>query len=211
MAGGVEVGCGLDDRFGAEGFGAVVAGEEVLDLADEFLGAVGGDFVAVDLEFEALAKELGGEFRAESLDQRVFVREGRVAGGEGDEHFLIRFLTLDFHGAGDFVLAVEVLEVKLLRPGSEFMLLELEAAFDGFKFACLRDDLGSEFGDIAGRVWQQRVVCALLLGLGGDASKVDFLDSRCGSGGWFGFCGCWHGLGFWVGVKVRRFRAFYFG
>ena len=210
MAGGVEVGRGFDDRFGGECFGAVVAGEEVLDLADEFFGAVGGDFVAVDLEFEALAEELGGEFGAESLDQRVFVGEGRVAGGEGDEHFLIRVRPLDFDGTWNLVLAVEMLEVKLLRHGAQVCLLEFQASFDGFKFACLGDDLGCEFGDIAGRVWQQRVVCALLLGLGGDASKVDFLDSRCGSGGWFGFCGCWHGLG-WVGVKVRRFRAFYFG
>ena len=79
MARGVEVGGGFDDGFGGDGFGAVVFRKEGLNGSDEVFGSVCWDFVAVNLEFKALAEELRGAFVANGFNDWSFVGERGVA------------------------------------------------------------------------------------------------------------------------------------
>ena len=199
MASGVEVGRGFDHHFGGEGFGAVVACEEGLDLADEFFGAVGGNFVAVDFQLEVLPEELRGALGSDSLDHWCLVGQCGAAACESDEH--LRVACACFDGAGDFVFAMEMLEVKPLRHGAEFLLLALQAEFEGFKFPALGDDLAGDRGDLSCGIGKRGVFGGGFFSLGGDAAEVDFTDPRCRSGrgcgrSRLGFCCCWHGFGF---------------
>jgi hypothetical protein len=57
VSGGVEVFVGLEHGFGDQRDSGIVAREEFMQLADEFLHGSFGDEVALDLEFERLLEE----------------------------------------------------------------------------------------------------------------------------------------------------------
>ena len=197
----MEVGRGLDYGFEGEGFGAVVFGKQILNGSDEIFSSVGGNFVPVDFKLEGLPEELGSALGSDSFDDGSFVSECGATTCKSDEHFLVAFPCFD--GAGDLMLAVEVLEVELLGHLAEFFLFVLKAGFENFKFPALGDNFAGDCSDLSGGVGERRVFGGGFFNFLSDSAKVEFLNSRygsgrgCGFGGRFGFCcywhGCWHG------------------
>jgi hypothetical protein len=171
-----------------------VRGEEGLNFSDEFLRDLHRDFVAVDLEFEALAEELGYPFGAEALCDGGLIGDGCVTRGEGDEDIFVWLEADGLHAGRDIVLTIAVLDLKLVRHRAQFAFLELMVAIDGFQLARFCDDVAGEFGGIACRVWKDWIDDSGFFSLAGNAAKVVFFDScrsrrECGRRGRFGF-GC---------------------